>query len=93
MRYCVVILILNVRVLKRYRDHPGGNGLDSLPEETGLAFSKSKAFADDKFNITQNIKNCLLQDRKYCVDKGKCWLPAFPPFPTVFSKAFFFTKS
>ena len=27
---------------------------------------------------------------KHCGKRRKCWLPAFSPFPTVFSKAFFF---
>ena len=28
--------------------------------------------------------------RKHCGKKRKCWLPAFSPFPTMFSKGFFF---
>ena len=27
--------------------------------------------------------------RKHCGKRRKCWLPAFSPFPTMFSKAFF----
>ena len=26
--------------------------------------------------------------RKYCGKRRKCWLPAFSPFPTMFSKGF-----
>ena len=29
------------------------------------------------------------KDRKHCWKRRKCWLPAFSPFPTMFSKAFF----
>ena len=28
--------------------------------------------------------------RKHCRKRRKCWLPAFSPFPTMFSKGFFF---
>ena len=28
--------------------------------------------------------------RKHCGKRRKCWLPAFSPFPTMFSKGFFF---
>ena len=28
--------------------------------------------------------------RKQCGKRRKCWLPAFSPFPTMFSKGFFF---
>ena len=28
-------------------------------------------------------------NRKHCGKMRKCWLPAFSPFPTIFSKAFF----
>ena len=27
--------------------------------------------------------------RKHCQKRRKCWLPAFSPFPTMFSKDFF----
>ena len=27
--------------------------------------------------------------RKHCEKRRKCWLPAFSPFPTMFSKGFF----
>ena len=27
---------------------------------------------------------------KHCEKRRKCWLPAFSPFPTIFSRAFFF---
>ena len=28
--------------------------------------------------------------KKHCGKRRKCWLPAFSPFPTMFSKGFFF---
>ena len=33
---------------------------------------------------------CVGMSRKHGGKRRKCWLPAFSPFPTVFSKAFFF---
>ena len=32
---------------------------------------------------------CLGKGRKYCWKRRKCWLPAFPSLPTMFSKGFF----
>ena len=37
----------------------------------------------------QNDKICLGKDRKHCGKRRKCWLPAFSPFLSVFSKGFF----
>ena len=40
-------------------------------------------------NVIQNIK-CHFHGVKNIVGKGeKCWLPAFSPFPTMFSKVHF----
>ena len=33
-----------------------------------------------------NIEIHLWQGRKHCWKRRKCWLPAFSPFPTMFSK-------
>ena len=30
------------------------------------------------------------EGRKHCEKRRKCWLPAFSPFPAMFSKAFSF---
>ena len=35
-----------------------------------------------------NIEICNGKGRKHCGKWRKCWLPAFSPFPTMFSKAF-----
>ena len=32
---------------------------------------------------------CVGKSRKHCGKRRKCWLPAFSPFPTLFSKTFF----
>ena len=36
-----------------------------------------------------NIKICFENGGKHCGKRRKCWLPAFSPFPTMFSRAFF----
>ena len=37
----------------------------------------------------RKIENCLKKGRKHSGKRRKCWLPAFSPFPTMFSKCFF----
>ena len=32
------------------------------------------------------MKNCIGKGRKHCGKMRKCWLPAFSPFPMMFSK-------
>ena len=39
----------------------------------------------------RNLKTAILfgKGRKHCGKRRKCWLPAFSPFPTMFSKGIF----
>ena len=60
--------------------------INSLPNAKFLDWSKLKAFADDKINGTQKFKFVSARVGNIV---GKCWLPAFSPYPTMFSKAFF----
>ena len=46
-------------------------------------------FADNKIHNIKKIDICVEKGRKHCRKRRKCWLPAFSPFPTVFSKGFF----
>ena len=39
--------------------------------------------------ICNNNWFCLIKGTQYCGKRRKCWLPAFSPFPTIFSKIFF----
>ena len=58
--------------------------------------TKLKAFADNKLNVAKMmifLLNRVEKSRKHCGKKRKCWLPAFSPFPTMFSKAFFSLES
>ena len=61
-----------------------------LPNNKILEGTRLKAFADGKLNVAR--MTISLYDRvENTVGKGEnAGLPAFSPFPTVFSKAFFF---
>ena len=48
-----------------------------------LILSKLDASADNKIMLFQN-NEFLLQNRKHGGTRGKSWLPAFSPFPTIF---------
>ena len=61
-----------------------------LPNNKFLNMTKLKAFADNKL-IVAKITISLCDRAKNTGKRIKCWLPAFYSFPTVFSKAFFFT--
>ena len=64
-------------------------GLTLFPSNKILDKSKLKILAEDKMNVTQNLK-CVEIGRKDFWKKRKCWLPAFSPFLEKFSKAPFF---
>ena len=63
--------------------------LNSLPKDKILDRSKLKAFADDIINVNKKNEIGLGKNRKHCGKRRKCWLPAFSPSPSIFSKAFF----
>ena len=63
--------------------------VNPLPDDKILGLPKLKAFADDKLNVTQNIKVVFHRIEKHCGKRRKCWLPAFSSFPTMFSEGFF----
>ena len=64
--------------------------LNPLPNNTFLDWSKFKAFADDKINVNLKTEILFGIGRKHLWKRRKCWLPAFSPFPTMFSKGLFF---
>ena len=47
------------------------------------SISRWRIKSDSKIGV------CLGKSRKHCGKRRKCLLPAFSPFPTMFSKAFF----
>ena len=52
--------------------------------------SKKKAFADDKIWVSEIFEIHVGKGRKHCGNRGKCWLPKFSPFSTMFSTVFFY---
>ena len=61
----------------------------TLPNYKILALTKLKAFADDKIIV---IEIYLEKKKKHCGKRRNCWLPAFSPFPTMFSKTFLISR-
>ena len=62
--------------------------LNPLPNNKILDYFNLKAFADDKFNHTRNMKYAFHKGKKNG-KRRKCWLPTFFHFPTLFSKGLF----
>ena len=60
----------------------------TLSNDRILDLSKLKAFADDKCD-SKKPKFTFGRVEKHCGKRRKCWLPAFSPFPNMFSKAYF----
>ena len=66
-----------------------GKGLNYLPDDKSLDWSKLKAFADDKFKLAQ-MMNFVFDRVENIVGKGEnAGFSALSLFPTMFSKAFF----
>ena len=61
--------------------------VNSLPNDKLLDLLKLKALADDKIT-ERKIEISVGKCGKYCGKRRKSWLPAFSPFPTMFSKGF-----
>ena len=63
---------------------------NSLPNDKFLDSSNLKAFADNKLNLAEKLKFVLGRVETIVRKRRKYWLPVFSPFPTMFSKGFFF---
>ena len=63
--------------------------LNSLQNDKILGWSKCQAFADDKLIVTLKQKFFSGWVENIVGNGEKCWLPAFSPFPAMFSKASF----
>ena len=51
---------------------------------------EKKKNADQQLDTPQMVEFVSENGRKYWWKRRKCWLLAFSPFPTMFSKTFFF---
>ena len=58
----------------------------TLPNYKFWDVTKLKAFADDKLKVAKMTIFLLERAENTWGKRRKCWLPAFSPFPTVFSK-------
>ena len=68
------------RIAMVYLTLPNDNFLDWSQVETTCS-------RQNKLNLQTEIHFGM--GRKHCGKRRKCWLPAFSPFPTMFSKGFF----
>ena len=66
----------------------GKEDFNSLPNDKFLEVTKLKAFADDKLDVAK-MTISVFERGGNTGKRRECCLPAFSPFPTVFSKAFF----
>ena len=62
----------------------------TLPNNKFLDVNALKVFADDKLNVAKMMIFLLDSAENSVGNGGKCLVPAFSSFPTLFSKAFFF---
>ena len=64
------------------------NSPNPLPNDKILDLSKLKAVVYNKIKVTEKLKMILGRTENIVGKRRKCWLPAFSPFPTMFSKGF-----
>ena len=64
------------------------NVVNPLPDDKVLGLSKLKAFADDKLNITQNIKVVFHRIKNIVGKEENAGYQHFLLFPQCFQKAF-----
>ena len=65
------------------------NNLFTKQQNVTLDLVQIESFYRQQKNSNPMVKICFGKGRKYSGKKRKCWLPAFSPFCTMFSKAFF----
>ena len=61
----------------------------SLLNDKILDWSKLRAFADNKIKVLKMMIFVFDRVEKNVENRRKCWLLAFSPFSTMFSKAFY----
>ena len=64
--------------------------INSLPNDKISDPLQIKSVLTQRNHCNLKIEILLGMDRKHCVKRRKCWLPAFSPFPAIFSRGFFF---
>ena len=61
----------------------------SLYQMTKFWTSPNSMDLQTTIQCESKIEICFGKSRKHCGKRRKCWLPAFSPFPTNFSKGLF----
>ena len=61
----------------------------NLYQTTNFRPVQNKILCRQQNKCDSKVELCLGKGRKLCGKRRKCWLPAFSPFPTMFSTAFF----
>ena len=64
-----------------------GDAFNPLPNIQILDLTNFKTFTRDKSNVALMMVSVFYKAKKHCGKWSKCWLPAFPPFPTFFFKS------
>ena len=64
--------------------------VNSLPNDKNLDVTKVVAFTNEIIKVAKMTISSFGRLENHCGKRRKCWLPAFSPIPTVFSKAFLF---
>ena len=59
---------------------------NSLPKDKNLGLVEIESICKRENKCDKKLEICLGNGRKHCGKRRKCWLPAFSPFPTMFSK-------
>ena len=63
--------------------------INSLPNEKKFKLVQIQSICRKQNNSGTITEICVGKSTKDCGKRRKYWLPAFSPFPTMFSKAFF----
>ena len=58
----------------------------ALPNDKILDWPKLKSLADDNLNVAKMMISLYGRAENIMVKRRKWWLPAFSPFPTMFSE-------
>ena len=64
--------------------------INSLPNDNFLDRTKLKAFAYNKSNLAKMMISVFDRTENIGGKRRECWLPAFSPFSSMFSKGFSF---
>ena len=62
---------------------------NSLQNKIFFGLDQIQSICRRQMNCSLSYDFCLQSSRKHCGKRRKCWLPAFSPFPTMFSTVLF----